>query len=208
MDFGADVGWAKDQPLGSCRFGGDDSGKLGSVAPGGPGFEATLRDSAAARPSGSGRIRLPVSVYRRGWGGLMGHTFLVVDHAGRKTGLPHFTVAMVLSHDLRTNETVICSALGVRTPTGSGTSEPARRCRFTLDEIRSRPDSISLSRMRAWLYWRSSAPAPWEVAPHYIDPGLVPSSSAARTSPTNDQRYTSQIHIAGQIIQIVVLSIK
>ena len=112
MDFGADVGWAKDQPW-ACA---------GSEV-------MTVGNSVVSHPAGRGSkplfgirrrpgrlalavFRLPVSVYRRGWGGLLGHTFLVVDHAGRKTGLPHSTVAMVLSHDLRTNEAVICSAWG------------------------------------------------------------------------------------------------
>jgi deazaflavin-dependent oxidoreductase (nitroreductase family) len=57
-------------------------------------------------------FRLPLPLYRRGWGGLLGHTFLLLVHAGRKTGKPHPTVAMVLRYDRRTREAVICSAWG------------------------------------------------------------------------------------------------
>lgn len=57
-------------------------------------------------------FRLPLPLYRRGWGGLLGHTFLLLVHAGRKTGKPHSTVAMVLRYDRRTREAVICSAWG------------------------------------------------------------------------------------------------
>jgi deazaflavin-dependent oxidoreductase (nitroreductase family) len=57
-------------------------------------------------------FRLPLALYRRGWGGLLGHTFLLLVHAGRKTGKPHSAVAMVLRYDPGTGEAVICSAWG------------------------------------------------------------------------------------------------
>ena len=57
-------------------------------------------------------FRLPLLMYRRGWGWLLGDTFLLLVHAGRKTGKPYSTVAMVLSYDPRTHEAVICSAWG------------------------------------------------------------------------------------------------
>jgi deazaflavin-dependent oxidoreductase (nitroreductase family) len=60
-------------------------------------------------------FRLPLPLYRRGWGWLLGHTFLLVTHAGRKTGKPHETVAMTLIYDPRTHEAVICSAWGQNT---------------------------------------------------------------------------------------------
>ena len=60
-------------------------------------------------------FRLPLPLYRRGWGWLLGHTFLLLVHAGRKTGKPYSTVAMVLSYDPRTREAVICSAWGKET---------------------------------------------------------------------------------------------
>jgi deazaflavin-dependent oxidoreductase (nitroreductase family) len=55
---------------------------------------------------------LPLHLYRRGWGRLLGHTFLRFEHIGRRTGVPHEAVAMVLGFDKTTNETVICSAWG------------------------------------------------------------------------------------------------
>jgi deazaflavin-dependent oxidoreductase (nitroreductase family) len=57
-------------------------------------------------------FRLPLPLYRRGWGGLLGHTFLLLADAGRKTGKLYWTVAMVLRYDWRTQEAVICSAWG------------------------------------------------------------------------------------------------
>jgi deazaflavin-dependent oxidoreductase (nitroreductase family) len=57
-------------------------------------------------------FRLPLPLYRRGWGWLLGDTFLLLVHAGRKTGKPYSTVAMVLSYDRQRHEAVICSAWG------------------------------------------------------------------------------------------------
>lgn len=57
-------------------------------------------------------FRLPLPLYRMGWGWLLGHTFLLLDHAGRKTGQRHSTAAMVLSYDPETEEAVICSVWG------------------------------------------------------------------------------------------------
>src|SRR6478752_2731078 len=44
-------------------------------------------------------FRLPLHLYHRGWDRLLGHTFLVFVHAGRKTGTPHEAIAMVLRFD-------------------------------------------------------------------------------------------------------------
>jgi deazaflavin-dependent oxidoreductase (nitroreductase family) len=60
-------------------------------------------------------FRLPLPLYRRGWGWLLGDTFLLLVHAGRKTGKPYSTVAMVLSYDPHSHEAVICSAWGKET---------------------------------------------------------------------------------------------
>jgi deazaflavin-dependent oxidoreductase (nitroreductase family) len=57
-------------------------------------------------------FRLPLQLYRRGWGWLLGDTFLLLAHAGRTTGKGYSTVAMVLRYDPRTREAVICSAWG------------------------------------------------------------------------------------------------
>lgn len=60
-------------------------------------------------------FRLPLPLYRRGWGWLLGHTFLVVTHAGRRTGEPHATAVMTLTYDPRVREAVVCSAWGHNT---------------------------------------------------------------------------------------------
>jgi deazaflavin-dependent oxidoreductase (nitroreductase family) len=57
-------------------------------------------------------FRIPLPLYRRGWGWLLGHTFLLLVHAGRKTGKPHTAVAMVLKYNPQTHEAVIFSAWG------------------------------------------------------------------------------------------------
>jgi deazaflavin-dependent oxidoreductase (nitroreductase family) len=57
-------------------------------------------------------FRLPLLLYRRGWGWLLGDTFLLLVHAGRKTGKRYSTVAMVLRYEPHTREAVICSAWG------------------------------------------------------------------------------------------------
>jgi deazaflavin-dependent oxidoreductase (nitroreductase family) len=92
----------------------------------------TVESSVASHPAGRratpllglrrrpGRLalavfRLPLPLYRRGWGWLLGDTFLLLVHAGWKTGKPYSTVAMVLSYDPQSHEAVICSAWGKET---------------------------------------------------------------------------------------------
>jgi deazaflavin-dependent oxidoreductase (nitroreductase family) len=60
-------------------------------------------------------FRLPLNAYRHNAGWMLGHTFLEFTHMGRKTGMPHEAVAMVLHHDTETGEAVICAAWGPRT---------------------------------------------------------------------------------------------
>lgn len=60
-------------------------------------------------------MRLPRPLYRRGWGRLLGHTFLLIAHEGRNSGKRRETVAMALSYDEQTRETVVCSAWGPNT---------------------------------------------------------------------------------------------
>ena len=57
-------------------------------------------------------FRLPLLLYRQGWGWLLGDTFLLLVHEGRKTGKRYCSVAMVLRYEPRTQEAVICSAWG------------------------------------------------------------------------------------------------
>jgi deazaflavin-dependent oxidoreductase (nitroreductase family) len=59
-------------------------------------------------------FRLPLPLYRAGLGWLLGRTFLVLTHAGRRTGTPHLMAAMVLADDPGTGEVVICSGWGPR----------------------------------------------------------------------------------------------
>jgi deazaflavin-dependent oxidoreductase (nitroreductase family) len=60
-------------------------------------------------------FRTPLPLYRAGWGWLLGRTFLLLVHAGRKTGQPHAMTAMVLRYDVETHEAVICSGWGPTT---------------------------------------------------------------------------------------------
>jgi deazaflavin-dependent oxidoreductase (nitroreductase family) len=57
-------------------------------------------------------FRLPLVLYRHGWGRLLGTTFMVLVHAGRKTGQPHLMTAMVMSWNPSTREVVIFSGWG------------------------------------------------------------------------------------------------
>lgn len=60
-------------------------------------------------------FRVPLPLYRAGWGWLLGRTFLLLVHIGRKTGQPHAMTAMVLRYDPVTHEAVICSGWGATT---------------------------------------------------------------------------------------------
>lgn len=57
-------------------------------------------------------FRMPLRAYRHDAGWLLGRTFLMLVHTGRKTGQPHSMVAMVLRYDRSTHEAVICSGWG------------------------------------------------------------------------------------------------
>jgi len=57
-------------------------------------------------------FRMPLRAYRHDAGWLLGHTFLLLVHTGRKTGQPHSMVAMVLRYNRGTHEAVICSGWG------------------------------------------------------------------------------------------------
>ncbi|HET6547722.1 MAG TPA: nitroreductase family deazaflavin-dependent oxidoreductase [Solirubrobacter sp.] len=60
-------------------------------------------------------MRIPRPLYHRGWGWILGHTFLLITHSGRKTGKRRETVAMALKHHPETGEVVVCSAWGRNT---------------------------------------------------------------------------------------------
>lgn len=59
-----------------------------------------------------GVLRLPLVVYRHGGGALLGSTFMLLVHAGRRTGRPHQMTAMVMRWNPATREVVIFSAWG------------------------------------------------------------------------------------------------
>jgi len=83
---------------------------------------APATDRGSARPllglrGQPGRLalavfRLPLGLYRRGGGWLLGPTFLVVTHVGRTTGARYETAAMVLTYDSDSGEATICAAWG------------------------------------------------------------------------------------------------
>ena len=60
-------------------------------------------------------FRLPLPLYRYGFGWILGHTFLQLTHVGRRTGEAHEAVAMVLAYDKSSGEAVICAVWGPRT---------------------------------------------------------------------------------------------
>ena len=57
-------------------------------------------------------FRMPLRAYRHGLGWMLGRTFLLLVHVGRRTGRPHETVVMVVGDDPTTDELVVCSAWG------------------------------------------------------------------------------------------------
>jgi deazaflavin-dependent oxidoreductase (nitroreductase family) len=57
-------------------------------------------------------MRMPLPLYHHGLGRLLDHTFLLITHAGRRTGARRETVAMALRWDAETHEAVVCSAWG------------------------------------------------------------------------------------------------
>ena len=60
-------------------------------------------------------FRMPLQAYHHGKGWLLGHTFLLLTHIGRRTGQQHETVAMVLRYLPESREVVVCSAWGPET---------------------------------------------------------------------------------------------
>jgi deazaflavin-dependent oxidoreductase (nitroreductase family) len=60
-------------------------------------------------------MRTPRPLYHRRWGRLLGHTFLLITHQGRKSGKRRETVAMALRYDPETCEAVVFSAWGPNT---------------------------------------------------------------------------------------------
>ena len=59
-------------------------------------------------------FRAPRRLYDVGWGGLLGHRFLLLRHTGRRTGRQRAVVLEVLRHDPATGEHVVVSGFGPR----------------------------------------------------------------------------------------------
>ena len=57
-------------------------------------------------------FRVPVYLYRWKCGWLLGHRFLLLNHTGRRTGLPRHTVLEVLEYREDGPEAVVMSAFG------------------------------------------------------------------------------------------------
>jgi deazaflavin-dependent oxidoreductase (nitroreductase family) len=57
-------------------------------------------------------FRVPIVLYRLGLGRLLDHEFLLLTHAGRRTGRVHETVLKVLRYDPETGECVVAAAWG------------------------------------------------------------------------------------------------
>jgi deazaflavin-dependent oxidoreductase (nitroreductase family) len=60
-------------------------------------------------------FRAPLVLYRLGLGRLLGHQFLVLTHAGRRTGRVRETALKVLRYDPATRESIVASAWGTKT---------------------------------------------------------------------------------------------
>jgi deazaflavin-dependent oxidoreductase (nitroreductase family) len=60
-------------------------------------------------------FRSPIWSYRLGLGWIFGHQFLLLTHAGRRTGRIRETVLKVLHYDPLTRETIVASAWGEQT---------------------------------------------------------------------------------------------
>ena len=102
-------------------------------------------------------MRLPRPLYRRGWGWMLDHTFLLIVHQGRKTGKRRETVAMALAYDPHTRGGRLFG-LGP-TPSGSATSEPTRHCRSRSGVRHTFPSSNSCPKTRASQWCASSSAA-------------------------------------------------
>ena len=117
-------------------------------------------------------LRLPLVLYRHGWGWLLGNTFMLLVHAGRRTGQPHLMTAMVMRYDPGTREVVIFSGWGptsdwvrnirsrpaLRVETGRVTFTPQHRflsqdesVAVAADFVRAHPYRVRLaSRILGW----------------------------------------------------------
>lgn len=68
-------------------------------------------------PTGINRwfFRAPIWLFRSGLGGLLGNKFLLLNHIGRKSGLPRQAVLEVVIHEKETNTYYVNAGFGPRT---------------------------------------------------------------------------------------------
>jgi deazaflavin-dependent oxidoreductase (nitroreductase family) len=57
-------------------------------------------------------LRIPVLLYRRGWGELLGRRFLLLIHRGRRSGLRRETVLEIVDYREKGPEAVVVSGFG------------------------------------------------------------------------------------------------
>ena len=58
--------------------------------------------------------RAPIWIYRTGFGWLMGNRYLLVNHIGRKSGLPRQAVLEVVDYDIDSGTYTIASGFGAK----------------------------------------------------------------------------------------------
>lgn len=65
-------------------------------------------------PTGFSRFlfRIPIFLYKIGMGWMLGNRFLLLNHIGRKTGLPRQAVLEVVAHDKDPNRYVVAVGFG------------------------------------------------------------------------------------------------
>ncbi|MCB0213393.1 MAG: nitroreductase family deazaflavin-dependent oxidoreductase [Anaerolineae bacterium] len=66
------------------------------------------------KPRGLTRLffRMPIWLYRLRLGWLLGHRFVMLQHTGRKSGLPRYTVVEVVRYNPKTDAMIIASGWG------------------------------------------------------------------------------------------------
>ena len=68
------------------------------------------------RPSGALRwfLRAPIHLYKAKLGWMLGGRFMLIEHIGRKSKAPRFTVVETVSHDRESDTYYACSGWGER----------------------------------------------------------------------------------------------
>jgi deazaflavin-dependent oxidoreductase (nitroreductase family) len=89
-------------------------------------------------PRGLARLafRLPIGLYRLGLGGLLGNRFLLLIHAGRKTGRERRTVLEVVRYDGEKSVFVVAAGFGPQSD--------------WYQNLRARPQAVVQSGRRHW----------------------------------------------------------